>query len=57
MTLFNEEAIKTSSLSLYISQLAIEKYFQNHMEEMRKSFGGLPISVAVDVRYDTPGNN
>ncbi|XP_078326439.1 uncharacterized protein LOC111104544 [Crassostrea virginica] len=36
-------------------RLAIEKYFQNHMEEMRKSFGGLPISVAVDVRYDTPG--
>lgn len=25
------------------------------MEEIRRTLGGLPVSVAVDVRYDTPG--
>lgn len=36
-------------------QIAIEKYFQTHMEEIRRTLGGLPVSVAVDVRYDTSG--
>nr|XP_034314958.1 uncharacterized protein LOC109618740 isoform X1 [Crassostrea gigas] len=36
-------------------KIAIEKYFQTHMEEIRRTLGGLPVSVAVDVRYDTPG--
>eukprot|EP00105_Crassostrea_gigas_P038596 XP_019922744.1 PREDICTED: uncharacterized protein LOC109618740 [Crassostrea gigas] len=36
-------------------KIAIEKYFQTHMEEIRRTLGGLPVGVAVDVRYDTPG--
>ncbi|XP_062578022.1 uncharacterized protein LOC134239904 [Saccostrea cucullata] len=36
-------------------RVAIAKYFKSHMEKMRRSLGGLPVSVAVDVRYDTPG--
>ncbi|XP_062583552.1 uncharacterized protein LOC134245264 [Saccostrea cucullata] len=36
-------------------RVSIEKFFKKHLTEVRASLGGIPISVAVDVRYDTPG--
>nr|XP_022333223.1 uncharacterized protein LOC111130440 [Crassostrea virginica] len=36
-------------------RVAIEKSFSEHMGSVLKSLGGLPLSIAVDVRYDTPG--
>uniref|UniRef100_A0A8W8MHF0 Uncharacterized protein n=1 Tax=Magallana gigas TaxID=29159 RepID=A0A8W8MHF0_MAGGI len=34
---------------------AIEEKFQKHISEVYKKLGGLPLSVAVDVRFDSPG--
>ena len=35
--------------------IAIEKSFSEHIGSVLKSvLGGLPLSIAVDVRYDTP---
>lgn len=36
-------------------RVAIEESFARHMETVRKSVAGVPLSIAVDVRYDTPG--
>uniref|UniRef100_A0A8W8LR70 Uncharacterized protein n=1 Tax=Magallana gigas TaxID=29159 RepID=A0A8W8LR70_MAGGI len=34
---------------------AIEEKFQKHISDVYKKLGGLPLSVAVDVRFDSPG--
>ncbi|XP_065945318.1 uncharacterized protein [Magallana gigas] len=48
-----------SSRQFYKMQLqyrtAIEEKFQKHISEVYKKLGGLPLSVAVDVRFDSPG--
>ncbi len=36
-------------------QTAIEEKFHKHISEVYKKLGGLPLSVAVDVRFDSPG--
>lgn len=36
-------------------RVAIEESFACHMETVRKAVTGVPLSIAVDVRYDTPG--
>lgn len=36
-------------------RVAIEESFARHMERIRKAVAGVPMSIAVDVRYDTPG--
>lgn len=36
-------------------RVAIEESFARHMETVRKAVAGVPLSIAVDVRYDTPG--
>lgn len=36
-------------------RVAIEESFARHMETVRKAVTGVPLSIAVDVRYDTPG--
>uniref|UniRef100_A0A8W8LSL6 Uncharacterized protein n=1 Tax=Magallana gigas TaxID=29159 RepID=A0A8W8LSL6_MAGGI len=35
-------------------RVAIEESFARHMETVRKDVAGVPLSIAVDVRYDTP---
>uniref|UniRef100_A0A8W8NJX8 Uncharacterized protein n=1 Tax=Magallana gigas TaxID=29159 RepID=A0A8W8NJX8_MAGGI len=48
-----------SSRQFYKMQLqyrtAIEEKFHKHISEVYKKLGGLPLSVAVDVRFDSPG--
>ncbi|XP_065938253.1 uncharacterized protein [Magallana gigas] len=48
-----------SSRQFYKMQLqywtAIEEKFQKHISDVYKKLGGLPLSVAVDVRFDSPG--
>ncbi|XP_078311905.1 uncharacterized protein LOC111114234 [Crassostrea virginica] len=48
-----------SATNFYKMQLqyrvAIEKFFLSHIQSIHKKLGGIPLSVAVDVRYDTPG--
>ena len=29
--------------------------YSKHIQSIHKKLGGIPLSVAVDVRYDTPG--
>ncbi|XP_052691954.1 uncharacterized protein LOC128169991, partial [Crassostrea angulata] len=36
-------------------RVAIEESIARHMETVRKAVAGVPLSMAVDVRYDTPG--
>lgn len=33
---------------------AIKSYFLSHIDKARQSLGGIPLSIAVDVRYDSP---
>lgn len=35
----------------------MEERFSCHMEIVNKVIAGVPLSIAVDVRYDTPGIN
>uniref|UniRef100_K1QQG4 Uncharacterized protein n=1 Tax=Magallana gigas TaxID=29159 RepID=K1QQG4_MAGGI len=35
-------------------RVAIEESFARHMETVRKAVAGVPLSIAVDVCYDTP---
>lgn len=35
-------------------RVAIEESFAHHMETVREAVAGVPLSIAVDVRYDTP---
>eukprot|EP00105_Crassostrea_gigas_P035927 XP_019920075.1 PREDICTED: uncharacterized protein LOC105321369 [Crassostrea gigas] len=34
---------------------AIKSYFLSHIDKARQSLGGIPLSIAVDVRYNSPG--
>lgn len=31
------------------------KFFDDHMSSVHKRLAGIPLSIAVDVRYDSPG--
>ena len=49
-----------TSRSFYYHQLmykdAISSFFQNHLLEVRNCLIGKPLTLAVDVRYDSPGD-
>ncbi|XP_062580106.1 uncharacterized protein LOC134242103 isoform X2 [Saccostrea cucullata] len=34
---------------------AIQNFFKSHITDIHRKFGGKPLSLAVDVRYDSPG--
>uniref|UniRef100_K1PYN6 Uncharacterized protein n=1 Tax=Magallana gigas TaxID=29159 RepID=K1PYN6_MAGGI len=54
-TVVEGEKIPAGVKYKFLCCTAIEEKFHKHISEVYKKLGGLPLSVAVDVRFDSPG--